>query len=360
VLGFKHDLDALLVKFKAAPAVKATAEANNGMYTYDAFTSLITHHLHDMLFHAMQEINTTVYNYIVGLYVQYSDEVYSNRVQNINNELSFDKALRLCATSHVIITTVQNTCVDCLLCVLFDSGADKTMMKRLALPRGVNPLLGRKRCVIGVTSSALLDKEVLIKDMILPEFSSTTCILGPICAIIMDNSESSYDLIVSMDLMQTLGIYIHNSSKTVVWDQLQVPFKPHDYFSSNLFQTALQEQMVSSFNEHNADEELGYKSQNIKGSLYEQHDPHHVAKQHTHLSPQLLVRFPKLFSGNWDVFPTCKFTLNSKQTLCHSAVVHTQYLSIMSKSSKTNFNFYVTLECSNDVVHPSGYCPSSS
>jgi hypothetical protein len=45
--------------------------------------------------------------------------------------------------------------------------------------------------------------------------------------------------------------------------QLQVPFKPHDYFSSNLFQTALQDQMVGSFDEHNADEEQGYKSNKI-------------------------------------------------------------------------------------------------
>jgi hypothetical protein len=182
------------------------------------------------------------------------------------------------------LRTIQNTCVDCLLCVLFDSGVDKTMMKRLALPPGENPSLGRKRHVTGVTTSALLDKEVLFKDMILPEFSPTTCILGPIRAIIMDIGESSYDLIISMDLMQTLGIDIHNSSKTVVWDQLQVPFKPHDYFSSNLFQKALQDQIVGLFNEHEAEEELGYKSQNIKGSLYKQHDPHYVAEQQTHLS----------------------------------------------------------------------------
>jgi hypothetical protein len=47
--------------------------------------------------------------------------------------------------------------------------------------------------------------------------------------------------------------------------------------SSNLFQTALQDQMVSLFDEHEAEEELGHKSKNIKGSLYEQQDPHHVA-----------------------------------------------------------------------------------
>jgi hypothetical protein len=51
------------------------AEAKNGTYMYDAFTSMISHHLHYVLFHAMQEINTTVYDNIVGLYVQHSDEV---------------------------------------------------------------------------------------------------------------------------------------------------------------------------------------------------------------------------------------------------------------------------------------------
>jgi hypothetical protein len=84
--------DALLAKFKAACAVEATADAN-GTHVYDAFTSSLTHHLHNLLFHAMQEINTSVYNNIVGLYVQHSDKVYSSRVQNISHELSFDKAL---------------------------------------------------------------------------------------------------------------------------------------------------------------------------------------------------------------------------------------------------------------------------
>jgi hypothetical protein len=60
--------------------------------------------------------------------------------------------------------------------------------------------LGQKRCVTGVTASTLLDKEVLIEDMILPEFSATIRILGPIRAILMDNMESTYDLIIGMDL----------------------------------------------------------------------------------------------------------------------------------------------------------------
>jgi hypothetical protein len=207
---------------------------------YNAFTNITTHHLHNLSFHAMQKINTTVYHDIIGRYVPHSDEVYSNGVQNISHELSFDKVLRLHATSHAIVCTIQNPHVNCLLHMFFDSGTDKTMMKHSALSPGVNPCLGQNRCVTGVTSNDLLDKEVLMEDMILPKFSATTRILGPIHTIILDNVESSCDLIISMDLMQTLEIDIHNLSKMVVWDQLCVPFKLPDYFSSNLFQTALQ------------------------------------------------------------------------------------------------------------------------
>jgi hypothetical protein len=97
-----NDPDTLVAKFKATRAIETASEAN-GTYSYDAFTSTTTHQLHDLLFHALQEINTTVYDNIVGLYVQHSDEVYSSGVQNISHELSFDKALQLCATSHAIV-----------------------------------------------------------------------------------------------------------------------------------------------------------------------------------------------------------------------------------------------------------------
>jgi hypothetical protein len=119
---------------------------------------------------------------------------------------------------------------------------------------------------------------------------------------------TSCDLIIGMDLMQTLEIDIHNLSKTVLQGWLCVPFKLPNYFSSNLFQTALHDQMVGTFDEHNADEALGYNPKNIKSSLYKQYDPHHVAEQQTHLSTsqrqelaKLLVRSPSFLVTNWDV-----------------------------------------------------------
>jgi hypothetical protein len=62
----------------------------------------------------------------------------------------------------------------------------------------------------------------------------------------MDNNKSSYDLIIGMDLMQTLGIDIHNSTKTAVWNTLCVPFKTHDYFTSGNFQAHLLDAMAGS------------------------------------------------------------------------------------------------------------------
>ena len=112
--------------------------------------------------------------------------------------------------------------------------------------------------------------------------------------------------------MQRLGIDIHNSSKTVVWDNLRIPFKPHDYFSSNTFQNHIQMMLdASSVDFDDKDNSQGYKSQNIKSSLYEQHDPQVVAEQQKHLSSsqrqdlaRVLSQFPKLFSGKLGCYPS--------------------------------------------------------
>jgi hypothetical protein len=114
-----EDASTLVAKFKAAQS------ANNGTSTYDAFTSVATHHLHNLSFHAMQESNTNKYDEILGLYIQYSDEAYSNRIQTISDDLLFDTVLQLHATSHAIIRTIQKTRVNCLLRMLFDSSANK-------------------------------------------------------------------------------------------------------------------------------------------------------------------------------------------------------------------------------------------
>jgi hypothetical protein len=60
-------------------------------------------------------------------------------VSEINVKESVDSLLQLHATSYAIVQTMQQTSVNCLLRVLFDSGLDKTMLKQSALPPGIPP-----------------------------------------------------------------------------------------------------------------------------------------------------------------------------------------------------------------------------
>ena len=114
--------------------------------------------------------------------------------------------------------------------VLFDSGADRTMICRNALPKGITPSQGRKRKVTGVTATTTLSDEISLRDIVLLEFSASTRITGPIPAIIMDNAESSYDLILGIDFLQALSIDICNSSKTVCVEWRQYPVQASGLF----------------------------------------------------------------------------------------------------------------------------------
>jgi hypothetical protein len=116
-----------------------------------------------------------------------------------------------------------------LLKVIFDSGSDKTIFKRSSLPQGIKPSTGKKRKVSGVNASSVIDQDVLLTDITLPEFSSSQCIAGPLRAIVM-NMDTQYDLIIGMDVVQVIGLDLHNSSQTIVWNGIHVPFKSHDYF----------------------------------------------------------------------------------------------------------------------------------
>jgi hypothetical protein len=126
--------------------------------------------------------------------------------------------------------------------VLFDSGSDKTIFKRSSLPQGIEPSTGKKRKVSGVTTSSVIDQYVMVKDITLPEFSSSQRIPGPIKALLMP-MEAQYDLIIGMDVTQIIGLDLHNSSKTIVWNGNHVPFKSHDYFDGARLHDTIAEAM---------------------------------------------------------------------------------------------------------------------
>ena len=270
---------------------------------------------------------------------------------------------------------MQRTKVDKLLRVLFDSGADKTMLKRSVLPSGVNPSLGRKRKVTGVASTLIMDKEVILEDLFFPEFSATKNVSGPIRAMLMEHEAAPYDLIIGMDVMQKLGIDIHNTTKTVVWDMHRIPFKPHDYFSNGLFAQNIQHALDAASAAADFDkaddplDNLGYKSKVILSSLYEKHDPKAVADQQKHLSPsqrqdlaEILSKFPKLFSGKLGCYPHKKVHLelkaDAKPYRCRPYPVPKQHVKVFKEELERLVEIGVLTRCGpSEWLSPSFIIP---
>ena len=120
-------------------------------------------------------------------------------------------------------------------------------------------------------SGKILNQEVLLEDIGFPKFTPTQQIPGPICVTVFHNLESNYDVILSMDIMQVLGIDFSCSTKTVPWNELMIPFRPSNYFDKGATTFAFAE-------EEDPCEEVevakaGYKSKTILHSKYEKVDP---------------------------------------------------------------------------------------
>jgi hypothetical protein len=124
------------------------------------------------------------------------------------------------------------------------------------------------------------------------------------------DKDAQYDLVIGMDVMQVIGLDLHNSSQTIVWNGIHVPFKSPDYFDHAQLHESLADAMeecpfdtIDDFFPMEIPSQSGYKSKTIYGSLYKQVNVHDIASQQTHLTgnkqselEQILLQYPKLFS----------------------------------------------------------------
>jgi len=253
-------------------------------------------------------------------FVSLCDEAFTAGDSDIKVNFNMDvtTSLRLRAVSVALVGAIQNVPVKRPLRLLFDTGSDKTLVNYKALPKGASPSTGQGGRVTGVHGTAVLNQEVLITSLCLPEFSPTQKVPGPIRATMFKNDDSNYDLIIGMDLLQALGIDVMSSSKRVMWGDLTIPFRPSDYFVTHTFDAS----SISS--EDNPDDEAlakeaGYKSKVLLHSKYEKVDPQEVARQQKHLNQQqqadlarLLSKHMKLFSGKLGTYPHKKIHLELK------------------------------------------------
>ena len=137
----------------------------------------------------------------------------------------FTSSLKLRSIGVLIAGSIQRTdSRQRPLKALFDSGSKKTMLNFRALPKEANPTTVTGRRVTGVHGTHVLNQEVVIEDLVFPEFSPTQKVPGPIRATMFSNDDSAYDIIIGMDTMLALGIDVRCSTKTITWNDNQIPF----------------------------------------------------------------------------------------------------------------------------------------
>jgi len=208
--------------------------------------------------------------------------------------------------------------------VLFDSGSDRTMFNRRALPPNATPRVFEGEGFTGIHGSNVHNNDVLLADLIFPEFSPTQKIPGPVRAIVFDNDRSVYDIILGLDILNPLGFIINCDTKTIHWNENFIEFHPADYFSEKSFSASFvsitDDPLLDEDEESIAAATAGYKSKTLLSSLYEEVDTDNVAKQQKHLLPsqqsdlaRILSKYKKLFSGKLGQYPHRKIHLDLKE-----------------------------------------------
>jgi putative N-acetylmannosamine-6-phosphate epimerase len=125
--------------------------------------------LNELTLDAFQhEVTTNILSTeFINVFTQYCDDSYSLGVSDINLIDFSEILLQLQSTSLPIIGIIKQNKSNALWKVLFDSGSDKTIVKRTSLPSGIETLTGKKHKILGVDASCTTDQDVLLKDITL-------------------------------------------------------------------------------------------------------------------------------------------------------------------------------------------------
>jgi hypothetical protein len=137
----------------------------------------------------------------------------------ITDESSSPSLLHLPSIGLMKVNSIHKLPLHCIQKVLFDMGSDISLINKHALPKqAISAKDPVPSCIIGLHGSKPLDCFVWLNGMQFPEFSPTTKVAKPIKAIVFNNPESNYDVIVGMDILQPIGFRIDCATLTISWN----------------------------------------------------------------------------------------------------------------------------------------------
>ena len=149
-------------------------------------------------------------------------------------------------TTFLILTFKQKKLNKKLLRCLFDAGGSHTNINKRSLPEGIK--VTKINDAINATTAAgpfKMDEEVLLKNVILPEFSKSFKI-DSFSATIFNSPGSQYDIILGRDMLKQMKLDVSYTNHTVTWLNHTIDMKTDNFHYShlNLFRTFIQQEDI--------------------------------------------------------------------------------------------------------------------
>jgi len=193
---------------------------------------------------------------------------------------------------------------------LLDTGSDTSFIHERCIPSTVKPIQVKPKSVVGLHQTQEFDKQVTLRDITLPEFTTTKVITT--FDLIVSNHDTTPDIILGNDFLSSIGLIPDPVSQTIKWFDHIIPWKNYTDFPQIKFK--LVQHLL--FSQEEQEDVLETQTAALKEAQYTAVDPAHVAAQQKHLSPEqqadlaaLLHKFPQLFSGKLGLYPHRKVHL---------------------------------------------------
>ena len=189
---------------------------------------------------------------------------------------------------------------------MFDSGGTILLIHARTISTEVILTIGDNQIFTTLASKFHSNQQVLLQEIVLPEFKHTAYIDKQICQVF--TGPCTYDVILGHDFLCKLHFHIHFDDNTMNCMDMSVPMHSPDFFTNNnrlcdiMFVDDVEvNSFVSLFKESK------YKSISISDVVNSQ--PHLSSDQCTILST-MLAKHVSLFDGILKVYPHCLIHLD--------------------------------------------------
>ena len=191
---------------------------------------------------------------------------------------------------------------------LLDSGGSHCLINRRCIPKAAIETTEAKSTFDTAAGKLHSVSSITIDKLVLPEFSRHLFFKEH--KVYIFEAPLEYDMILGRDLLSMAGIDIKFSSRSIAWNEFEIPMKPPGYWTPKIIQDAL-------LIEPRTIREI--YSTVIKQSEYKAADLTQVIKEQSHLDSHqreqlhdTLLKHQALFDGKLKVYPHKEFSLKLK------------------------------------------------